>query len=106
MRRCDSAISLSTTSSSGSALNAAAAVSGSGSNSNKFVAIPLTAGAVGAGCENDNASNSLRKQGVDFLVEIEGKVMNVFGHGGLRHALTVCKLMHLYCYNLKRIRLN
>ncbi|ODM91418.1 Leucine-rich repeat-containing protein 49 [Orchesella cincta] len=60
LRRCDSATSF-TTSSGGDAC---------GSEKENKVVIPL------------------RKQGVDFLVEVDGKCLNIFGQGAIRHSLT------------------
>lgn len=53
-------------------------------------------GQTGSDADNQNGTSAFRKQGLDFLVEVEGKILNVFGQGGLRHALTVSFTMHTY----------
>lgn len=93
LRRCDSAASLSTSallSSSSSALGA----------SNNGVKSGNSGGAGGDAAENQGGPSPFRKQGTDFLVEVEGKMLNVFGQGGLRHALTV-SYKHSY-FNLRK----
>ncbi len=40
-------------------------------------------------------SNVLKKQGADYLVEIDGKTLSLYGQGALKHMLTVIQNCNL-----------
>jgi hypothetical protein len=45
-----------------------------------------------------NNSSSLKKQGTDYLVEIDGKVLSIYGQGALKHTLTVQRTLSFILY--------
>lgn len=70
------------------------------SNSSNSSVKTTGSGQTASDADNQNGSSAFRKQGMDFLVEVEGKMLNVFGQGGLRHALTVSFTIYIQPKNI------
>jgi hypothetical protein len=52
----------------------------------------------------NNASNlsstPLKRQGNDYLCEIDGKILSIYGHGALKHTLTVRQFLKLTLFHI------